>query len=356
MGIERILIVRTDRVGDVLLSTPVVTALRRRYPRAHLAALVSSYAQDVIRGHPDVDEVICDHRLGKHAGLRGFCRLLGEIKSRSFDAALVLRPTWRVALLIYLAGIGIRVGTGYRAYQFLFNRRVYEHRSSWGKHEVEHNLSLARVLGASEEGFSTRMTFSRSDQGTVRKLLADWSVMPQERLVLVHPGSGGSARDWTIQGFAGLADRLMENGTASVVLSGGISDEQVVSRVEGLMRQRPLTFPHSLSLKELAALIARCQLVVTNSTGPMHMASAVGTPVVALFSPLRSCSPQRWGPWGGKHRVIMPSVPSCARCRGKRCRYYDCMAMISVEEVYAASRKMLDAQDDPAEPADVAGG
>ncbi len=345
MSGKRILVVRTDRVGDVLLCTPVLSVLRSRFPQAHIAMLVSPYAREAVSGHPHLDEVFCDHRLEEHAGLRGFFRLVHQVRSRCFDTALVLSPSWRTALLVCWAGIGIRVGTGYRVYQFLFNRRVYEHRRPGKKHELIYNLSLARAIGASGGEIAPLMVFSQKDDRTAGELLADWSAKPETRLVLVHPGSGGSARDWTAQGFAGLADRLIEEGVARVILSGGPSDKAVVSRVAELMRQRPLTFPRTLSLKELAALIARCRLVVTNSTGPMHMATAVGTPVVALFSPIRSCSPQRWGPWGTGHAVIMPPVPSCKWCRGKRCSYYDCMALISVGEVYTAVRRVMDEEN-----------
>jgi len=164
----------------------------------------------------------------------------------------------------------------------------------------------------------------------------------EERLVLIHPGSGGSARDWTVQGFAGLADRLLAEGITRVVISGGPADETVVEQVLSLMRGQPLTFPRPLSLRELAALIARCHLVVTNSTGPMHIATAVKTPVVALFSPIRSCSPQRWGPWGSGHQVVVPPVPVCDRCVEQRCPHYDCMNLITDDQVFSLVRRSLD--------------
>lgn len=356
MSSRRILIVRTDRVGDVLLSTPVLAALRRRFPRAHMAMLVRPYAKEVVAGHPHLDEVLCDDRWGKHHGLWGFFRLVQEIRVRRFDTALVLRPTWRIALLVWLARIETRVGTGYRVYQFLFNRRVYEHRR-WGqKHEVEYNLSLARAVGAPGGHFAPSMAVSAADDRVAQELLRAWSVGPDDRLALVHPGSGGSARDWTPEGFARLADELMERGVARVILSSGQADDAVFSQVLRLMQRGPLTFPRPLSLKELAALIARCHVVVTNSTGPMHMATAMGTPVVALFCPIRACSPQRWGPWGEGHVVIMPPVPSCKGCRGRRCPHYDCMAKISVEEVFSAVRRMLDEDSHRLKFSDASGG
>jgi lipopolysaccharide heptosyltransferase II len=289
-----------------------------------------------------VDEILCDHREEEHAGLAGFFRLVREVKTRSFDAALILRPTLRVALIAWLAGVGLRAGTAYRAYGFLFNRRIREHRRSGEKHELEYNLSLARAVDAENREAAPTMVISPEEDRAAQGLLDHWSVRPGERVVLIHPGSGGSARDWTPKGFAGLADRLLAEGIARVVLSAGPSDREVVEQVLSLMRGQPLTFPRPLSLRELAALIARCQLVVTNSTGPMHIATAVKTPVVALFSPIRSCSPQRWGPWGHGHQVVVPPVAACDSCVEQRCPHYDCMTLISEDQVFSLVRRSLD--------------
>ena len=138
---DRILVVRTDCIGDVVLSLPVVTALRRAYPGAYLAMLVHPGIRGIVEHHPDLDGVLWDG--AGETGFRGFFRLLGEIRRGKFDVALLLHPTLRLAVVLALAGIPVRVGTGYRFYAFLFNRRVWEHRKDSRRHEVEYNLSLA---------------------------------------------------------------------------------------------------------------------------------------------------------------------------------------------------------------------
>ncbi len=333
----RILVIRTDRIGDVLLSTPVLSVLREQDGGCHISMLVSPYAAGAIEGHPALDEIIVDERSGRHGGPGGFLRLVGELRAGRFDAALVLHPTARLALACRLAGIRIRIGTGYRAYGLLFNRRIYEHRREASKHEVEYNLSLARALfeGAGEAAPQIHVPES------ARRALADrmdrWRLRPGDPLVLLHPGSGGSARDWPADCFAELAGRLARSGIP-VVVTGSAGERDLVEGVAGSLPDQVIGVAGELDLKELAALLQASTLCVTNSTGPLHVASAVGTPAVALFCPIKPCSPVRWGPFGGDHDILMPEVPPCPKCIETACPYFDCMERITVDHVYDTVR------------------
>ena len=329
----RILVIRTDRIGDVLLSTPVLSVLREQGDDCHIAMLVSPYAAGAIEGHPALDETIVDERSGRHGGPSGFLRLVGDLRAGRFDAVLVLHPTARLALACRLAGIRIRIGTGYRAYGFLFNRRVYEHRREARKHEVEYNLSLARALfdGAGEA--APQIHVPDSARRAIANRMRRWHVRPDDPLVLLHPGSGGSARNWPAGCFAELAGRLARRGVR-VVVTGSAGERDLVETVAGSMPESVIRVAGELDLKELAALLQASSLCVTNSTGPLHVAAAVGTPTVALFCPIKPCSPARWGPFGAEHDILMPEVPPCPRCIETACPYFDCMERIAVEDVY----------------------
>ena len=329
----RILVIRTDRIGDVLLSTPVLSVLREQQPGCHIAMLVSPYAAGAIEGHPALDEIMVDERPGTHGGLAGLLRLAGALRARRFDAVLVLHPTARLALACRLAGIRIRIGTGYRAYGFLFNRRVYEHRREASRHEVDYNLSLARSLfdGAGEA--APQIHVPESARCAIARRMRSWRVRPDDPLVLLHPGSGGSARNWPADCFAELAGRLAQRGIR-VVVTGSAGERDLVERVAGSQPDSVIPVAGELDLKELAALLRASSLCVTNSTGPLHVAAAVGTPTVALFCPIKPCSPVRWGPFGGDHDILMPDVPPCPRCIETACPYFDCMERIAVHDVY----------------------
>ena len=339
----RILVVRTDRIGDVLLSTPVLSVLREQHADCRIAMLVSPYAADAVEGHPALDEVIIDEQSGRHRGPTGFFRLVGDLRGRRFDAVLVLHPTARLALACRLAGIPVRIGTGYRAYGFLFNRKVYEHRKDARKHEVEYNLAMARALfdGAGEA--APQIHVSEAARRAVEERKRRWRVVPGDPLVLLHPGSGGSARNWPAECFAELAARLSRGGVR-VVVTGSADERDLVERVAGSLPESVIRVAGELDIRELAALLQTSTLCVTNSTGPLHVAAAVGTPAVALFCPIKPCSPTRWGPYGGDHDVLMPEVPPCPRCIETACPYFDCMERISVDAVFAAVRGRLTAR------------
>ena len=342
----RILVIRTDRIGDTLLSTPALSALRERYPASRIAMLVTPYTQQVIAGHPALDGTLIDDRTGLHRGLAGFLRLAKTLRNECFDTAIVLHPTLRLALLCLLCGIPTRVGTGYRAYSFLFNRRVYEHRKDARRHEVALNLSLVFALTGEVAKPEPILIIPDEAHNVITKRLGKWGIGPDEPVVTLHPGSGGSARSWPAASYARLGQKLMDMGIR-VVLTGGPGERPLVEGIAVTMTPPPFVTVDDLTIKELAALLAKSRLCITNSTGPLHMAAAVKTPTVALFCPITPCSPTRWGPYGDGHVVMQPDVPACPKCIETACPYFDCMERISVDSVFQAAQEILAATDRP---------
>src|SRR5512143_1441155 len=143
-NIDRILVVRTDRIGDVILTLPMAHVLKKQYPSSHVAMLIREYTAELVRLHTSVDALICDDAAGRPLALR---HLVTELRKGKFDVVFHTHPRFRLALATWLAGIPLRVGTGYRWYAFLFNRRVYEHRKDAHRHELEYNLNLLREVG-----------------------------------------------------------------------------------------------------------------------------------------------------------------------------------------------------------------
>lgn len=338
---QRILVLRTDRIGDVVLSTPVLTALRNRFPHAHIAMLLRPYTAELVRGHPHLDELLTEERTGRHAGLAGFFRLLGELRRRRFDMALLLHPSLRLAMLCFLAGIGHRVGTGYRAYAPLFNHRIYQHRKGSGRHELDLNLDLARAVGADLAPVRFYLAIPDSARQRLRERLQLQGVPPETPFIVLHPGSGGSARDWPLSGFAALADRIQDELALTVVLTGTSAERPLVDELVQRMRTRPVRLDGQLEIKELLALLEQARVMVANSTGPLHMAVAVGCRVVGLYCPLQACAPERWGPYGQLDAALLPPVPPCPACSGTRCPQGECMELIAPDAVFAKVRHQL---------------
>ncbi len=146
-GKEKFLVIRTDRIGDLVLSTPVLTAIKFHFPGSHITMMVSPYAADALENNPNINQVILDDRINKYPGVKGFIRLVRKIRKGKFEVGILLKPTFRLAFLLFLAGVKYRIGTGFRLYQIFFNRKVYVHRKVNLKHEVEYNLDLLSSLG-----------------------------------------------------------------------------------------------------------------------------------------------------------------------------------------------------------------
>jgi len=337
---QRILVVRTDRIGDALLSTPVISNLRKAYPDAHLAFLVSSQSREVLEGNPELNEVILDDAGAKDGGLRGMLNQVRLIRKKRFDAAIVLHPSLRLALMLFLAGIPDRIGTGYRAYSLLFNRRVREHRKYAERHELEYNLSLLRPLGIRPEAVAPRVHLNQKDRDFGEKLLQQYAIS-HVPFAIIHPGSRGSSRDWPLENFAALGDRIQEELGLKVVVTGGKDELVEVEHLLAMMRTKAVSLAGKTTLKQLVALTEQARTFISNSTGPMHVAAASGIPVLAFFPPIRASSPKRWGPWGKGHVILQPDVPVCKKCKPEKCRFGDCMARITVEEAFRNTCSVL---------------
>ncbi len=301
---QRILIIRTDRMGDVVLSTPVLTAIKNTWPLSHTTMMIAPYTHDVISGHPDLDEILIDDAKGEHQGVKGLFKLVRLIRSKRFDTVLVLHPSTRLAILCWLAGIPNRIGTGYRSYSLLFNTRIMQHRKKSGRHELELNLDLAKAIGANVENIDFKFHIPEKAEQRVQMLL-EQNKIKDKPYIVIHPGSGGSALDWPIENFAELANRLINTHNMPVVVTGSASEsplaEAIAQKAIGVIR-----FDGQLNIKELASVLKHAATVTANSTGPLHLAVATGSNVVGLYCTLQACHPNRWGPYNQLDTVITP--------------------------------------------------
>ena len=330
---HNVLVVRTDRIGDVVLSLPMATILRSTYPDARITMLLRSYTRELAEGFAGLDQtIVCD----RDSVTKPFFSFLSELRSHRFDLAIVAHPTFRVAVLLFLASIPVRVGTGYRWYSFLFNTRVFEHRKTAEKHEAEYNLSLLKAVGCNSSSVPYPvLPISPSDEESARAAWSDVGLNDAVQVAALHPGSGGSARDWSPQNFGRLAAGLADDGFR-VVVTGAADEESLVHLVVELSEGKAIPLVGKLSLKALAGFLRSVDVFVSNSTGPLHIAAAVGTPVIGFYPPIRECSPRRWGPLTSKKVVFTADNVACPRCKGGPCQGNDCMDQITVEEVRRA--------------------
>ena len=340
---RKFLVVRTDRLGDVLLTLPMISRLRAQRPDAGISMLVRRYPGELLAGHPHVDDLVWYDTPG---GVPvPFAALLTRLREARYDAAIVVHPTPRLAWLVFRAGIPVRIGTGYRYYSPLFNRRVYEHRRKGDRHEAECNLGLLAPLGiparADEKSGAAGLTIPDSTGRAAREKLSGAGIRPEGSFVVIHPGSGGSARDWPAEGFAALGRRLLEEGR-NVLITGSEAERELVNLVAVGAGKGACAAAGLFTLHELAAVLAQASLFVGNSSGPLHLAVAMGTPVVGLYPQLPEIGPRRWGPYTHRARVLVPDKPGdCTECRGPGRKRCVCMESIAVDTVYRACMDLI---------------
>lgn len=332
-SIKRILLIRTDRIGDVVLSLPMLPLLKKKFSKASITVMVRSYTKELVEHHSSVDEVILwDEK-------KGVFDYVNLMKRKQFDLVIIPYPRFNIALTTFLARIPIRVGTGYRWYSFLFNKKIYEHRKDAKRHEAEYNLNLLKAIGI-ESTESPKFEFSipESVKKNLEKILLRDGV---KKFAVLHAGSGGSARDWSIKNFAELADKLQTKHDLQIVLTGGKNEGNLVASLANSMKTVPFNYCGKFSLYELGALFQKANLFVSNSTGPLHIASMVGTPVIAFYPPIIQCSPIRWGPYTKKKKVFTADNTKCTLCNGGTCQSNLCMDQISVDEVLLGAKELL---------------
>jgi heptosyltransferase-3 len=331
--VRRIVVVRDDRLGDVVLSLPAVGLLRRTYPEARLALMLREELHPLGRMVQGVDELLVTE--GSVEGCRR--RLSGFGTDLLVSISRGVTP----AIAGALAGVTYRVGTGYRAYSRLFTHRVCERRSAGERHELEYALSFAHRAGARAEEARFPIDVPRAARSEADSWLESRRV--PDRFVLLHPGTGGSCPPWPADRFVELAGLLIAERIA-VVVSIGPADAAVTRALDaapGSVRRLPRV---TQEIDTLAGLLLRAAVVVSNSTGPLHLAAALGASTLGLFAPWSTCGVTRWGPYAPNGWAIEAHDPEAVGwSRARRVR--DGKALLSLippEIVAQATATLLD--------------
>lgn len=319
-----ILIIRTDRIGDVVLSLPLAEILKEKFPDSTINFMLSEPTIELVKNQPYIDSVITYN----HQGLTKNIKIL---KKERFDIALLLFPSFSLSLTLFLARIPQRIGTGFRWYSFLLNRRIYEHRRRSEKHEVEYNLGLLRTLGITESIKTPKLYVDKEEKTRALSFLRKIGI-DSKTFIVVHPGSGGSTLSWPEENYKRLIKLLRKEQGYHIVLSGTKKEYQKAERIREGCDAKVVNIAGKTNLRKITAIISLARMFISNSTGPMHIASAVETNVVAFFPPSRVNRKRRWGPLSTA-LVFEPPVPYCKRCIKEKCEYYNCLSLISPEEV-----------------------
>ncbi|HWR82803.1 MAG TPA: glycosyltransferase family 9 protein [Candidatus Deferrimicrobium sp.] len=323
---DRILVSRSDRLGDLILALPLVETLKVRYPECSIEVMASLYASPILEHNRRIDYIfrVQNDQLAIDRPYKK--DLLRRIAQRRYQAVIAVYPEKRICQLYYKVGIPIRIGTAGRFHSVFFNYHVMHSRKSNVKHEYEYNQDFLQFFREGETVSTPRVYLQPKEIDFAARILEHAGVTGS--FVVIHPGSGGSAERWPLERFVRLDETLTSRGL-TVVISGSEREGEMIDAISARTGVRVNKITGQTDLRTLAAVLSLATVVVANSTGPLHLATAVDTKVVGLYSGKAVMSPRRWGPLGDDHRVLQPTRVRC-QCPPRKCR---CMETITVAQV-----------------------
>jgi len=335
---NNILVIKLRYLGDVLLSTPILTALRERFPTARLTMAVNRGTEDMVKWNPDLNDLLVVERSGIAAQLRA----LHQVRQRQFDCVIDLTDGDRSAILTWFSGAPVRIGFNdeHRWRGRLYTTIVSP--PSAVVHRVERDLAALTPLipmGIESKAGPLVLLTSQKDEDAADRLLREVGVMEtdgemRKPVIVLHPGARYWFKAWPAVRFAELADRLAKVCGYRVLLAGGPDDLEMVNAIRAQAKSSLVVMAGRVTLLQFAAVLKRCAVFIGNDNGAMHIAAAVGTPVVGLFGP---SNPIEWGPRGENVKAMYKGL-DCRACFHPTCQRgeQNCMKQISVEEVFRA--------------------
>lgn len=342
MNPKRILITRTDRLGDVVLSTPVIRFMRQQYPDAYIAFMVRPENRDVVANNPHLDETIIYDKYRTQKSFLSTVKFSFGLRKKRFDMAIALHPTNRVHIMLFLAGIPLRIGYNRKMGNWLLTQKIPHFKQEGDKHEVDYNLGFLKQLGFDISKGNKRpyIITSSNDKKLIDSVQKDSAI--GTNFIAVHVGASCLSKIWPPERFAQVADILSRRYHSDIVLVGADETVRFSSNVASKMKCKVVDLTGTLLVGELAELLSRCRLFVSNDSGPVHIAVAVGTPAVVIFGRKNpGLSPARWGPLGPKDTVLHKDV-GCQICLAHNCeKDFACLKAVTVEEVVTAAEKLL---------------
>lgn len=314
---KKILVLRYRFIGDTILTIPFLRNLRRAEPDAYIAWVVAPGSSEVVNGIPYVDELIYWDPVTIHADSRGTHRTFGDklkfiraLRSQRFDKVYVLKRSFGSALMGFLSGARQLIGFATEGRSFLLTRAVpYRH----DQHEVQNFLDVLRADEIPVVDDYLEAWLSGEERQFADRFFQDAGVEPSELVIGIHPFAANPPRAWHLDNFIELARQLQERYHARILFLGGPRDHEALPGIRAALPKLPLEAVGTTTLRQTMALLARCQLMVCNDSGIMHLAASLRLPLVVLFGPQ---SPVKFGPWGESSRVVTKQFP-CSPCRQK---------------------------------------
>jgi len=335
---KRILIFNVNWLGDVLFSTAAIRNIRRNYPGSYIACVIPSCCHPVLKDNPYLDEVIIFDERDRHKGMLAKLNFVSLLRGRKFDTVFLLHRSFSRALICRLAGINQRIGHSTKKRSFLLTQKIIPPKKD-SLHRIDYYLDVLEKAGLRIEDRYLDFFFLLSDESQVEDFLSRNSIGKNDFIIALNPGGNWLPKRWPVEYWAQLADRLISETGAKVIITGSVSDSRLASQIKEEMKQAPLIACGILNIKQLGALAKRASLFITADTGPLHIANAVGAKkIIAIFGPT---SKEITGPYPSVNVVILQKDVGCPiPCYKVDCRDNRCMKAIAPEDVLREVKKL----------------
>jgi len=318
--VKRILVITLSNVGDIILTTPVIGALSKEFKGARIDAMVGPAGKELFEKDPKIFKLII---YDKHLPVSEKRRLQIKLSKLNYDLIVDLRNT----IFPLLLGPKFRTGTIQRFPKDL-------------AHAMKRHLYRLASLGIDRLSEVSYIHIPEEDEKYVAGLIKENDI--REPIVVINPGAKSHLKRWTPEGYSELADRLIRDRETSVVFVGAAEDKEVVDKIIGAMKEAPYNFVKKTNIRQLASLLKRAKLLITNDSAPLHLGCAVGTKVLAIFGPT---NPDKYGPTG-ELDIAMAVKLSCSPCESAACSHnYECMKLIRPDDVFETARLMIEGYD-----------
>jgi lipopolysaccharide heptosyltransferase II len=338
---QRILVRAVNWVGDAVMTTPAIGAIRENFPQAEITLLANPLVSQLFSPHPWIDRVITFDRNGAHKGIAGRFRLAAQLRKQAFDEAIILPNSFDSALIPWLAGIPIRLGKSSDGRGLLLTGRYQPDARTPICHEVEYYLGLVNHFGITGQAAVPYLSITPAEKGEAAALLAEHGIQADDFVLGINPGAAfGSAKRWYPDRFADVAQQLSRLKKAKIVIFGGPGETGIAAEIEMQLGGVCLNLAGTTSVRGLMALIRNCNLFVTNDSGPMHIAAAFGVPLVAIFG---SSDYFTTSPYTDRAVIVRKDI-ECAPCKLRECPTdHRCMNAVTADDVVIAAHQLLTA-------------
>ncbi|MYE88295.1 lipopolysaccharide heptosyltransferase II [Candidatus Poribacteria bacterium] len=333
--IRKILIVRNDGIGDLLNSTPAIALLRQNYADAEITVLAQPLNAPILVGNPDVDRVLIFDRENEHRGMRDRLRFYQNLRHDRYDLAVAMRTASWCNFVAFLSGARYRLGRHQKRFK---NFLTHPWRGQYKKgktHEVDRNFDLVRLICDGDVDRRLVLNLLDNEIAETERLLTDWEIASNDFLVGIHPGGSSFDKRWPEENYAQVANTLAHQYDAKILILRGPDEAELERNVQKALQSKSIAYAPK-SIRELAALIKRCDFFVCNDSGPMHIAAALDVRTVAIFGPTDHVA---WKPLSEEATIVRRDMP-CWPCSAHKCKIgWECTKKLTVDTVWDKAEK-----------------